>query len=83
MWRWKRAYDVLSTAIERYPNDPNYYYNLYRIGRCEERLGNYQAMVDILRDLITDDAHEVDARVPHTESLMSKASKLVEIHDLQ
>ena len=37
-WQWQKASDVLDTAVQRYPDGANYYYNLYRIGRCQERM---------------------------------------------
>jgi tetratricopeptide (TPR) repeat protein len=83
MWRWEKANDVLSLAVERYPEGPNLYYNLYRIARCEERMGNYQAAVDLMRELMDYDAHEIDERVPHTENLNLQANKLIEMYDLQ
>ena len=82
-WQWGYAADVLDLAVQRYPEGLNYYRNLYRIGRCEERMGNYQGMYDILQDLIYDDAHSIDARVPHTENLRSQADTLKALHSLQ
>lgn len=83
MWKWEKARDVFDTAVFRYPDGANYYYNLYRLGRCEERMNNNQAMLDILRELIADDAHSIDARVPRTNNLKSQAEKLKEMYGLQ
>lgn len=83
MWRWEKARNVLDTAIARYPNGANYYHNLYRIARCEDRLGNYQAKINILRELMDDDAHSIDGRVPHNDILISQADRLIEMYDLR
>ncbi len=82
--RWEYAKNVLELAINRYgPSGQNYYYNLYRLAKCYEKLGNYQRAYEILRDLAAIDAHQYDSRVPEYNNLNLRATKLKEVHELK
>ncbi len=82
--RWERAKDVLETVINRYGNSgANYWYNMYRLAKCYEKLGRYQEAYNILRDLAQINAHQYDERVPEFDNLNLRANKLKEVHDLR
>lgn len=82
--RWERSKDVLETVINRYGNNgANYWYNMYRLAKCYEKLGRYQEAYNILRDLAKINAHQYDDRVPEFDNLNLRANKLKEVHNLQ
>lgn len=82
--RWERSKDVLETVINRYGNTgANYWYNMYRLAKCYEKLGRYQDAYNILRDLAQLNAHQYDDRVPEFDNLNLRANKLKEVHNLQ
>ncbi|HOK10238.1 MAG TPA: hypothetical protein PLT82_11695 [Candidatus Hydrogenedens sp.] len=82
--RWERAKDVLELTIQRYGNSgANYWYNMYRLSKCYEKLERYQEAYNILRDLAQLNAHQYDERVPEFDNLNLRASKLKEVHDLR
>ncbi len=82
--RWERSKDVLETVINRYGNSgANYWYNMYRLAKCYEKLGRYQEAYNILRDLAQLNAHQYDDRVPEFDNLNLRANKLKEVHNLQ
>ncbi len=82
--RWERSKDVLETVINRYGNTgANYWYNMYRLAKCYEKLGRYQEAYNILRDLAQLNAHQYDDRVPEFDNLNLRANKLKEVHNLQ
>lgn len=82
--RWEDAKNVLELAINRYgPAGENYYYNVYRLAKCYEKLGKYQEAYEILRDLASIDAHQYDPRVPEYANLTLRANKLKEVHELK
>ncbi len=82
--RWERSKDVLETVINRYGNNgANYWYNMYRLAKCYEKLGRYQEAYNILRDLAQINAHQYDDRVPEFDNLNLRANKLKEVHNLQ
>jgi len=82
--RWERSKDVLETVINRYGNNgANYWYNMYRLAKCYEKLGRYQEAYNILRDLAQLNAHQYDDRVPEFDNLNLRANKLKEVHNLQ
>jgi tetratricopeptide (TPR) repeat protein len=83
LWRYQRAAEVFLTAIDRYGvNGKNYWYNLYRLHTCYERLGQYQDAYDVLQMLIQANANQYDKRVPELDNLSLRASKLKEVHEL-
>lgn len=82
-FRYEEAEHVLNTAVTNYPEGKNYYYNIYRQARCLEKLKDYQGSVDILNELMDESAHDVDSRVPKNDTLNLRASRLIEMHELQ
>jgi tetratricopeptide (TPR) repeat protein len=81
--RYDQAYKVFRTAIERYPQGKNRYYNLYRSAKCAEKMGRYQESVNVLTDMMNRDVHAMDERVPGYEVLKLRTDKLIEVHDLR
>lgn len=80
--RYERAAAVYETAIERYPNGENVWWNLYQLARCQEKLERYEDAVRNLDILRTQDADSFDERVPDFDNLNLRIQKLVEIHEI-
>ncbi|HOV32480.1 MAG TPA: hypothetical protein PLX23_03855 [Candidatus Hydrogenedens sp.] len=82
--RWERAKNVIELTINRYGDSgANYWYNLYRLARCYEKLGRYQEAYNILKDLAQINAHQYDNRVPEYDNLNLRSQKLKELHELK
>ncbi|HNZ49263.1 MAG TPA: hypothetical protein PLQ42_11045 [Candidatus Hydrogenedentes bacterium] len=82
-WQYQKAYDTMNLAVARYgPEGRHYYYNLYRMARCLDRLERYRESYNILMDLISANAHDADNRVADNDNLRLRASKLKEVHGL-
>lgn len=81
-FRYKKAEEVLSEAMIRYPEGKNYLYNRYRLAKCVEKQGRYDECVAILIDLRDLGAHTYDERVPETDVLQLRIDKLAETHEL-
>jgi len=92
-FRYKRADQILQKCAQRYPNGANFWHNLYRRAKLQEKLADgesdaekkkmhYQASLDILKKLIQVNAHEKDSRVPDNDVLRLRAEKLAEVHEL-
>ncbi len=82
--RWERAKNVIELTINRYGDTgANYWYNLYRLARCYEKLGRYQEAYNILRDLAQVNAHQYDNRVPEYDNLNLRTQKLKELYELK
>ena len=81
-FRYEKAKEFYQTAIDRYPDGDNLWWNYYQMARCEEKLYNYQRAADILHMLWTEDADQYDERVPNQATLRLRLDKLVEVHDL-
>lgn len=82
--RWEYAKNVLELCIQRYGDKgANYWYNMYRLAKCYEKLGRYQEAYNILKDLAQINAHQYDSRVPEPENLSLRAGKLKEVHELR
>lgn len=81
-FRYKKAEEVLTEAVTRYPEGKNYLYNRYRLAKCAEKLGHYADSVDILVNLRDMGAHDYDDRVPNYDVLNLRIDKLAETHEL-
>ncbi|PCJ53775.1 MAG: hypothetical protein COA73_14960 [Candidatus Hydrogenedentota bacterium] len=82
-FRYTKAKIFYTAAIERYgPEGGNYYWNIYQLARCEEKMGNYESAVLLLRELHNVDGDAFDERVPGRDTLKLRIMKLVETHDL-
>jgi len=81
-FRYERAKDFYTAAITNFPGGKNAYYNMYQLARCEDKLGNYQAEVDILTRLYEVEAVQYDTRVANQNKLKLRIEKLVEVHEL-
>tara|TARA_R110001592_G_scaffold24043_1_gene93422 strand:- start:1813 stop:2250 length:438 start_codon:yes stop_codon:yes gene_type:complete len=83
LWKWETTIQIIEVSIDRYgENGPNYWYNLERLSSCYDRIGQYQVSVDILRELMDANAHEIDERVGNFDALNLRAAKLIEMHEL-
>jgi len=81
-FRYGWAQDVLQETITRYPDGENYWFNLYRIGRCKQKLGDYKGAVQIYEQLISNNAWEMNSDIPGYAKLRLRADKLIETHQL-
>jgi len=83
-WRYEKALEIMQTAVNRYgTGGANYWYNVYRMAKCQEKLGRMQESYNLLQELITANAHEIDGRVADNDNLRLRATKLKEVHNLQ
>ena len=80
-FRYERAKKFYQTAIDRYPEGQNVWWNLYQKARCEEHLDNIKGSADILYTLWLNDADQFDERVPDKATLRLRLDKLVEMYD--
>ncbi|HOZ48028.1 MAG TPA: hypothetical protein PLO37_24185 [Candidatus Hydrogenedentes bacterium] len=81
-FRYQKANEVFGTAVGRYPQGANVWYNKYRMVKCAEKLKNYAGAAAILNELMNARASEVDSRVPEEANLRLRRDKLIEIHQL-
>jgi tetratricopeptide (TPR) repeat protein len=81
-FRYEGAKKFYRTAVERYPEGANAWWNYYQLARCEEKLGNYKEACDILFMLWEQNADQYDERVPDMATLRLRLDKLIEIHEL-
>lgn len=80
--RYQKAEYVFQDVLELYPEGKNFWFNLYRLARVEEKLGKYPQAVEILRMLMAENAHAKDGRVPHNDVLKPRRDKLIAVHEL-
>lgn len=84
LWRYEKAAEVMNTSFDRYgKTGANYWHNAYRMVKCQEKMGDYQAAYDILNELLAAQAWKIDPRVPDFDNLNLRASKLKELYELQ
>jgi tetratricopeptide (TPR) repeat protein len=82
-FQYAKAIDIFEESLSRYgENGKNYWYNLYRLVRCYEKVNDYQEAYNILKSLERNDAQTFDARVPNRDNLALRAEKLKEVHEL-
>ena len=81
-FRYKKAEAVFQDALQLYPQGKNSLYNYYRLVKIKEKLGKYPEAVNILADLIAQNAHAQDDRVPERANLDLRRNKLLETHSL-
>ena len=82
-FRYEKAKKFYQTAIDRYPEGDNIWWNYYQMARCEEKLYEYQRAADILHMLWTEDADQYDERVPDMATLKLRLDKMIEVNDLE
>lgn len=84
IWKWRATINIIETSHTRYGEwGPNYWFNLERLSTCYERIGEYQTAYNILRELMSAEAWEIDSRVGNLDNLALAASKLKEMYELQ
>ena len=81
-FRYEKAKDFYQTAIDRYPDGDNLWWNYYQMARCEEKLYNYQRAADILHMLWLEDSDQYDERIPDQSTLKRRLDLLIELNDL-
>lgn len=88
-FRYERGIRLLEICGERYPDGKNYYYNAYRCSRIheaiadsttnhEKQLKHYGQALTILKFMIDNNIHELDARVPEVDVLRHRAEDIAE-----
>ncbi|MBI1319918.1 MAG: hypothetical protein GC168_13400 [Candidatus Hydrogenedens sp.] len=82
MWRYQKAVELLEASCERYPGGENYWYNVYRLQTCYERMGQADRAIELLDYLIAEGASQYDKRVPENDNLSLRANKLRETFEL-
>ena len=83
LWKYEKAKEILTLSVDRYGEaGANYWFNVYRISTCNERLGNYQEAVDDLQYLMDNEASTKDDRVPERDNLSLKAEKIKSVNEL-
>ncbi len=83
LFKYEKAMLAFQTAIERFPNGANRWYNEYRMVKCAEKMEDYAGAVRILKGLMANSASQYDDRVPANEVLNLRAEKLIETHNLE
>lgn len=84
LFQYEKAMTIMDMAIQRYgANGANYWFNRYRIVKCLEKAGRYQEAKDLLEELISSNAKELDKRVPNNDNLRQRAAKLTAVHELK
>lgn len=78
LWRYEKAGEVLSMAIDRYPNGENYWYNYYRMAKCYEKLGKPAEACNTLITVMQNRDQISDERVPNADNLRLRATKIAE-----
>jgi len=81
-FRYEDAKRFYTAAINRYPAGENRYYNRFQLARVEEKLGNYQAAIDLLYSLYEIDADQFDERVDSRQQLQLRIQRIAEVNDL-
>ncbi len=86
-FRYGKAEEILSTAVQRYNLQTTqglYWQNLLRLSRAVERQGDYARALDMLREIeAAQRAGQIqDERIPDAATLKLRADKLMETHEL-
>jgi len=83
LFKYKKALNILETAVQRYPEGKNRFHNEYRMVKCAEKLKQYKRASGLLYRLISANASQIDSRVPQNDVLILRREKLVETHELE
>ncbi len=81
-FRYEFANKAYNSAINRYPDGVNAWWNYYQMARTLEKMEKWEQAVDILAMLRDEDAEQYDGRVPNTDILNLRMMKLIEVHEL-
>jgi deoxyhypusine synthase len=81
-FRYEKADEVLSDAINFYPEGKNALWNQYRLAKAKEKQAKYQETIMLLAQLKNMEAFSYDDRIPDTETLQLRIDKLAETHEL-
>ncbi len=81
-FRYERAKDFYSTALQRYPGGANRYWNRYQLARAHEKLDENEQAVELLVYLWQENAIQYDSRVANPDELKLRIQKLIEVHQL-
>lgn len=81
-FRPAKADNFFQTAVQRYPQGANVWYNKYRMVKCAEKAKQYQRAVNQLQELINANASTLDKRVAENANLKLRMDKLKEMYGL-
>jgi len=81
-FRYGRAKDFYTAAIQRYPAGANRYWNRYQLARAHEKLDENEEAVNLLYELWEADAIQYDSRVANQDELKLRIQKLIEVNQL-
>lgn len=81
--KYQKAMNIFETAMTRYPDGRNFWYNKYRVVKCLEKLKQYRGAVAILKELMAVNANQYDDRVPTNDALSLRAEKHIELYELE
>ena len=81
LWRYEKAAEVMTTAIDRYgANGANYWFNYYRMAKCYEKMGKPGLAVNTLMEVMRNRSNITDDRVPNWDNLKLRATKIAETY---
>lgn len=83
LFKYDKAMSIFETAISRYPQGKNVWYNKYRMVKCAEKLNQNDKAVAIMKELMATNASQQDNRVPDNDNLRLRSEKLIEVNELE
>lgn len=81
-FRYDRAKQFYSTALQRYPGGENRFWNRYQLARCHEKLDEMEESVNLLLYLYDENGNQYDSRVPNQDTLKLRIQKLIEVNQI-
>jgi hypothetical protein len=84
----EKAKHFYIAAIERYdgqgeqPQGKNYWYNVYQLARCHEKMGEWEDACRLLYECWKVDADKIDERVKDNDTIRLRMEKMIEMHEL-
>ena len=81
--RYEKAKKFYTAATERYgASGKNYWWNMQQLAKCEEKLENEMATMQILHMLWVEDGDAHDERVSSRPQIKARLTKLIELNGL-
>jgi len=84
----EKAKKFYKSAIDRYPGNEtlpqgkNFWWNVYQLARCHEKLKEYPEACDLLYLCWLNNADAIDERVKDNDTIRLRMEKLIEMHEL-